>query len=90
MAIIQCNECQREISDKATSCPSCGAPGAAAATAPNSHVNTTREGGKYELAGFLMIIVGMITAMGSEGLLSSIGGSAMAVGFCVFIYGRFN
>lgn len=26
MAIIQCYECKKEISDKATSCPNCGAP----------------------------------------------------------------
>lgn len=26
MSLIKCNECQREISDKASSCPGCGAP----------------------------------------------------------------
>ena len=26
MALIKCNECGREVSDKAQSCPSCGAP----------------------------------------------------------------
>lgn len=26
MALIQCHECGREISDSATSCPGCGAP----------------------------------------------------------------
>jgi len=26
MALINCNECGKEISDKATSCPHCGAP----------------------------------------------------------------
>ncbi|MDE7323058.1 MAG: zinc ribbon domain-containing protein [Lachnospiraceae bacterium] len=26
MAIIKCNECGKEISDKATSCPNCGCP----------------------------------------------------------------
>ena len=26
MALIKCNECQKEISDKATTCPNCGAP----------------------------------------------------------------
>ncbi|MFA6121898.1 MAG: zinc-ribbon domain-containing protein [Sideroxydans sp.] len=26
MALINCNECQKEISDKATTCPHCGAP----------------------------------------------------------------
>ncbi len=26
MALIKCSECNKEISDKATSCPGCGAP----------------------------------------------------------------
>ena len=26
MALIECNECKKEISDKAESCPHCGAP----------------------------------------------------------------
>lgn len=26
MAIIKCSECGKKISDKATKCPSCGAP----------------------------------------------------------------
>jgi hypothetical protein len=26
MALINCTECKKEISDKATACPSCGAP----------------------------------------------------------------
>ena len=34
MALIKCAECSREISDKARSCPGCGAPVGAAASAP--------------------------------------------------------
>tara|TARA_Y100001968_G_scaffold287198_1_gene288438 strand:- start:1962 stop:2228 length:267 start_codon:yes stop_codon:yes gene_type:complete len=26
MALIKCNECGKEISDKATTCPNCGSP----------------------------------------------------------------
>jgi len=26
MALIKCNECNKEVSDKATSCPQCGVP----------------------------------------------------------------
>ena len=33
MALIKCSECGREISDKATACPGCGAPTAALPTA---------------------------------------------------------
>ncbi len=34
MALIQCSECGREISDKATACPGCGAPASAMAEGP--------------------------------------------------------
>lgn len=36
MALISCPECAREISDKALSCPHCGAPGAAAPPAQSA------------------------------------------------------
>lgn len=34
MALIQCSECGREVSDKAAACPGCGAPIAAPAASP--------------------------------------------------------
>jgi len=34
MALTQCEECGREISDRAAACPHCGNPGRAAAAAP--------------------------------------------------------
>lgn len=91
MAMIQCSECKRDISDQALACPGCGAPGAKGApSAPQQKVESTRGGAKYEIAGFLMIIAGMLMAIGSDGMVGSIGGAMMAVGFCVFLVGRFN
>ena len=40
MALIQCKECDKEISDQAVSCPSCGIPvNAAAAAKPEQITN---------------------------------------------------
>lgn len=36
MALIQCSECGHQLSDKAISCPMCGAPVASATLANNS------------------------------------------------------
>lgn len=36
MSLVKCTECGREISDKATACPGCGAPTAALASAAAS------------------------------------------------------
>jgi hypothetical protein len=45
MALIKCSECNREISDKAATCPGCGAPVAnrVAAASPPSTVRYERE-----------------------------------------------
>ena len=56
MALIQCTECGKEISDKAGSCPGCGMP-----LKDNYPKETSRAGGKYEAAGFISIVVGIFT-----------------------------
>lgn len=40
MALIECSECGRQVSDKAESCPGCGAPVVAATAAVDSEANT--------------------------------------------------
>ncbi|NUM36675.1 MAG: zinc-ribbon domain-containing protein [Candidatus Brocadiae bacterium] len=90
MALISCTECGKEVSDKAASCPNCGVPilGASAVSLnPQSHAKVTRTGAKWEGIGFILIIVGMIMAMASQG---GFGGLLIAVGFVVFIIGRFK
>lgn len=91
MALISCTECGKEVSDKAASCPSCGAPisdASAVSLNPQSHAKVTRTGAKWEGIGFILIIVGMImAAMASQG---GFGGLLIAVGFVVFIIGRFK
>ena len=89
MALISCSECGKEISDKATSCPHCGVPIAGASSVslnPQSHAKVTRTGAKWEGMGFILIVIGLIMAIAGQGF----GGLFMAVGFVVFIVGRFK
>lgn len=85
MALIECGECGKRISDKAAACPACGAP-----TGSNggAAVSVTRAGGKWEGWGFVMIVGGMLAVMASDPLVSTMGVLAMLAGLVVFIIGR--
>lgn len=96
MALIKCDDCGREVSDRASTCPQCGAPVAQQTTAsseapvsidPKSHARVTRTGAKWEGIGFLLIAGGLIALFGGA---AQLGGIAMAVGFVVFLVGRFK
>jgi len=92
MALISCTECGKEVSDKASSCPNCGAPissNGSVSLNPESHAKVTRTGAKWEGIGFLLIVGGMITAMASAAD-NHIGGIMVTVGFVVFLIGRFK
>ena len=88
MALVKCGECGKEISDKAATCPGCGAPMTSAA-AKKAKGTVARKGGKFEAAGFLLIAIGIVTAMAAEGTAVTVGVALAAVGFVVFIMGRF-
>lgn len=111
MALISCPECSREISDKASVCPQCGAPsanptteaqfnpdtgqriatersGKSNSTQVTGNVHNVRSGGAWEALGFIAIVVGLIMAMASSGMMG-FGGLLMLVGFVVFLAGRF-
>lgn len=95
MALIKCVECGKEISDKAAACLGCGAPIAGATPPtisinPTSHANVTRTGAKWEGAGFILIILGLLFGMVASRPLSTLGGIAAVIGFIVFIVGRFK
>lgn len=92
MVLIACAECGKEISDKAISCPNCGAPisgNPSVSLNPQSHAKITRTGAAWEGIGFLLIVVGMITAMAS-GPNNHMGGVMLAAGILVFLVGRFK
>lgn len=82
MALINCSDCGRQVSDSAPNCPQCGKPMAMLA---GHSVQTTRKGGKYEGVGFLLIVGGIFACFASGAL----GGVLILVGFIVFLIGRF-
>ncbi len=58
MALIACPECGREVSDKAPTCPGCGAPIAGAVTAGPAPVTTIQATGqdlKSHLVGAVLV-----------------------------------
>ncbi len=64
MALVQCPECAKQISDQAASCPNCGAPRSTVQVDATHGVVTTQATGKsqkgWQLVGVLAIIVGVI------------------------------
>jgi uncharacterized OB-fold protein len=90
VALIKCGECGREVSDKATTCVGCGVPLTAAEVSSrgrDARTTVTRRGGKWEAAGTVLVIVGLIFYITTG---EAFGGIAMLVGFVVFIIGRFQ
>lgn len=93
MALIKCGECGREVSDKAAACVGCGAPLGAAVAAPSpaaSPVPVTRRGGKWEAAGTILVIAGVLSVMFASPPITSLGALAFVIGLVVFIIGRFQ
>ena len=88
MALIKCSECGKEVSDKATACPNCGAPpssGQARQRRDNPPVRVVRAGWRWEAIGALLVIGGLIAGVAG----ASFGWLVLAVGFVIFIFGRF-
>ena len=87
MALINCSECSREVSDSAASCPGCGHP---LLTPVENRVKPTkvvRSGGMYEGIGFILIVAGIFI-----GTAGNPGGAVIAcgIGFIIFLIGRFK
>jgi len=82
MALTTCPDCGKQISSSAANCPGCGRPMAAFS---GKAVQTRRKGGLYEGIGFLLMLVGGLALLVSQGL----GVGLIAVGFVVFLVGRF-
>ena len=60
MAMVKCAECGKEVSDKATTCPSCGAPIAGVQETGQEKEFSVRQGaitGLIGCIGFLVVIV---------------------------------
>lgn len=64
MALISCKECNTDISDKAATCPKCGAPVKMPGLKSGPVVTTEQTGKKYkalQLAGAIMILAGVVS-----------------------------
>jgi DNA-directed RNA polymerase subunit RPC12/RpoP len=85
MALIKCSECGKDVSDKAASCPNCGAPLLSAVREPHKPVCVVRAGWRWEAIGALLVIGGLIAAIAGAG---EYGWFALIVGFVIFIIGR--
>lgn len=101
MALISCAECGKEVSDKASSCPNCGAPisdNNSVVLNSETSAKTTRAGTKYELIGFILMLVGMLALLITFGtnnrrIENAVNISMIimfATGFFVALYGRFR
>lgn len=85
MALIKCSECQREISDKAESCPSCGnliAQNVDNEIKPVEIELTSKLWKKKSLWGVLLVFIAFITMFRSVGW----GFFLLFIAFCWAIY----
>lgn len=93
MALIDCYECEKQVSDQAVNCPNCGAPLKKPGPAPDpapQHVSNTRTGAAWEGSGFLLIVGGLFMAMAASPGGGGLGVTLMFVGFVIFLIGRFK
>ena len=101
MPLINCSECNHEVSDKAVSCPKCGAPisGAQEARAAGTNINTVQETSKkFKLQSLIsasLIIIGVVWATSStSGDTTSepsvIPGMFITIGLVWFVVNRFR
>lgn len=69
MALIQCKECDKEISDQAVSCPSCGVPVNAASAAKPEQITNGKAVGF--LFGFIaLVFIAFMVAANSNGTVA--------------------
>lgn len=95
MALFKCFECSREVSNKASTCPNCGAPIAAAAEHKEVGVNltttqeTSKQLKKHIIVSVLLLCAGIIWIVATENPIG-IGGLLMVVGLILYLVTRFN
>lgn len=63
MALIKCEECGREVSEKASACPGCGAPVGGEDRQPVVVEQTAKHWKGHILAGLGTAIVGLVIAV---------------------------
>jgi len=86
MAIIKCNECEKEISDKAHSCPNCGSPTKWGNNIEKKKRRTRR--GNVQGIGFLIVIFSIFLGLTIIGFpiaipLGIVGSVILLIGFII-------
>ena len=92
MALIQCDECGNQVSDRAKSCPKCGAPvGGEMVTLTEQ---TSKKWKAIQVFGAVIILcsfMGCLVAVGSEKPDAvAMPGLGVLLGFAVHSVGRFG
>ena len=100
MALINCSECNHEVSDKAESCPKCGAPIATAreTIAAGAKIRTVQETSKkfklQTLISASLIIIGFVWVIGAantpQSEPSSIPALIIFIGLIWYVVNRFR
>ena len=96
MALIKCSECGNSVSDKAVTCPHCGAPiSRAKETAAAGQALTTVQQTSKKLKAELLLAIGLASfgflllwLEGSSSQYGAIGGGLAAVGLLWFLITR--
>ncbi len=95
MALIDCPECGKRVSEKAASCPNCGCPIAQEKEQPRRPVQTVEQTGKTykacQLLGILLIVHGGFVGCGASGADPDVafGGAVVAfLGLMLFLAAR--
>ena len=84
MALSKCSECGREVSDKATACPGCGARISLVPDIVTRPIRVRRTSRKWEAAGFVLIVMGIVIVLTGA---PALGWPATIAGFVVFLIG---
>ena len=90
MALINCYECDKQVSDTAVSCPNCGAPVSAESKIFNTPITTNQETSKnlkkHQLMSSGLLVFGfMWSYIASSGYYASTG--SMAFGALIALIG---
>ena len=80
MAMIKCSECGNDVSDKAGSCPNCGAPISNSPSSSRTIEETSKTWKSHQLFGGLATVVGLVGAMAIGGSYEGGGPAAMIFG----------
>lgn len=97
MALINCPECNQQVSDRAPSCPKCGCPIGATpvqAAGNGQYVTTQGTAKKHkgmQLVGSLIMALGvvmLIATWGAEDGPSAFGSLSVLTGFVVYLWAR--